>query len=100
MHLVAEARSEERRVGKECRSRWSPDHYKKKAAVRRVAGLLSREGVDVGVGVVRYKVGGRDAEPRERAALGDGGAVVVGRRGVVDGSDRNRDGGRAAVKSC
>src|SRR5690349_24989644 len=24
------ARSEERRVGKECRSRWSPDHVKKK----------------------------------------------------------------------
>src|SRR6266513_6161027 len=24
------ARSEERRVGKECRSRWSPDHSKKK----------------------------------------------------------------------
>src|SRR2546428_11323600 len=24
-------RSEERRVGKECRSRWSPDHLKKKA---------------------------------------------------------------------
>ena len=23
-------RSEERRVGKECRSRWSPDHEKKK----------------------------------------------------------------------
>ena len=23
-------RSEERRVGKECRTRWSPDHYKKK----------------------------------------------------------------------
>ena len=23
-------RSEERRVGKECRSRWSPDHLKKK----------------------------------------------------------------------
>src|SRR5690554_6099808 len=23
------ARSEERRVGKECRSRWSPEHYKK-----------------------------------------------------------------------
>ena len=23
---VAERRSEERRVGKECRSRWSPDH--------------------------------------------------------------------------
>src|SRR5256885_13247995 len=26
---VAVARSEERRVGKECRSRWSPYHYKK-----------------------------------------------------------------------
>src|SRR3712207_898384 len=26
----ADARSEERRVGKECRSRWSPYHYKKK----------------------------------------------------------------------
>src|SRR5437667_9695149 len=28
-HLI-EHRSEERRVGKECRSRWSPDQYKKK----------------------------------------------------------------------
>src|SRR5690554_8097945 len=28
--LAREARSEERRVGKECRSRWSPDHSKKK----------------------------------------------------------------------
>src|SRR2546430_17738780 len=27
---VLDARSEERRVGKECRSRWSPYHYKKK----------------------------------------------------------------------
>src|SRR5215211_8852487 len=26
----ARGRSEERRVGKECRSRWSPYHYKKK----------------------------------------------------------------------
>src|SRR3712207_9498076 len=26
-----DGRSEERRVGKECRSRWSPYHYKKKA---------------------------------------------------------------------
>src|SRR5438552_11142572 len=26
-------RSEERRVGKECRSRWGPDHYKKKGRV-------------------------------------------------------------------
>src|SRR5690349_24950973 len=29
---AAAERSEERRVGKECRSRWSPDHYKKKSA--------------------------------------------------------------------
>src|SRR5438046_8907283 len=28
------ARSEERRVGKECRSRWSPDHSKKKERKR------------------------------------------------------------------
>src|SRR3712207_9531726 len=27
---LVEVRSEERRVGKECRSRWSPYHYKKK----------------------------------------------------------------------
>src|SRR5688572_31832451 len=29
-HHVSGRRSEERRVGKECRSRWSPDRYKKK----------------------------------------------------------------------
>src|SRR5947199_10366009 len=28
--IVSNARSEERRVGKECRSRWSPYHEKKK----------------------------------------------------------------------
>src|SRR5690554_8148889 len=27
---IQDLRSEERRVGKECRSRWSPYHYKKK----------------------------------------------------------------------
>src|SRR5437588_12184766 len=31
----AGARSEERRVGKECRSRWSPYHYKTKEETRR-----------------------------------------------------------------
>src|SRR5687767_15883557 len=30
--LAMAARSEERRVGKECRSRWSPDHEKKNGA--------------------------------------------------------------------
>src|SRR5688572_32442121 len=29
-HQIRTVRSEERRVGKECRSRWSPYHYKKK----------------------------------------------------------------------
>src|SRR5690554_7914389 len=33
-HLKAVGRSEERRVGKECRSRWSPNHYKRKRLVR------------------------------------------------------------------
>src|SRR6266511_4847128 len=32
---VPTARSEERRVGKECRSRWSPHHYKKNGGGRR-----------------------------------------------------------------
>src|SRR2546428_13296138 len=31
VQAVEPVRSEERRVGKECRSRWSPYHYKKKA---------------------------------------------------------------------
>src|SRR5690348_18456202 len=30
--IIATTRSEERRVGKECRSRWSPYHEKKKTA--------------------------------------------------------------------
>src|SRR5437016_13641512 len=37
-------RSEERRVGKECRSRWSPYHYKKKNRVG-VRGLVAVEHV-------------------------------------------------------
>src|SRR3989337_3788961 len=32
-HHLAEGRSEERRVGKEGRSRWSPDHLKKKSKI-------------------------------------------------------------------
>ena len=31
--LTAPSRSEERRVGEECRSRWSPDHLKKNICV-------------------------------------------------------------------
>src|SRR2546430_4163633 len=33
-------RSEERRVGKECRSRWSPYHLKKKKKVEKVCGVI------------------------------------------------------------
>src|SRR3712207_9497279 len=34
LFLMCNIRSEERRVGKECRSRWSPYHYKKKTDKR------------------------------------------------------------------
>src|SRR6202000_3512584 len=34
------ARSEERRVGKEWRSRWSPDHLKKKRKVKTATGVV------------------------------------------------------------
>src|SRR3712207_8898836 len=37
VHPSLGARSEERRVGKECRSRWSPYHYKKKDHSKRRA---------------------------------------------------------------
>src|SRR2546430_17729570 len=36
------ARSEERRVGKECRSRWSPYHLKKKRKVYHFFGIRGR----------------------------------------------------------
>src|SRR5207245_2264763 len=54
-------------------------------------------GVAVGVRVVGQDAGGGAVEDCDRAALGHGGAVVVGDRRVVDGRDRNRDGGRAAA---
>src|SRR3712207_736445 len=38
----ASPRSEERRVGKECRSRWSPYHYKKQEISRSLIGPTSR----------------------------------------------------------
>src|SRR5690606_40800717 len=36
------ARSEERRVGKECRTRWTPDHHKKKKATEKEEKKQSR----------------------------------------------------------
>src|SRR2546425_5664483 len=44
----------------------------------------------------RSNAGGRAVEHGDRAALGHGGAVVVGDRRVVDRRDRNRKGGRTA----
>src|SRR5215203_7051221 len=42
------SRSEERRVGKECRSRWSPYHYKKKTTRTRLHGpALRQQGVEL-----------------------------------------------------
>src|SRR2546426_6401621 len=55
------------------------------------------EGVALGVRVVGEDAGGRAVEDCDRAALGHGGAVVVGYRRVVDRRDRNRDGRRAAA---
>src|SRR5690348_10131403 len=40
-------RSEERRVGKECRSRWSADHYRKKGKAWHMMGKPSRGAGDV-----------------------------------------------------
>src|SRR5690625_7934583 len=37
-HLTTAPRSEERRVGKECRSRWSPEHQEKKEQKEGYAG--------------------------------------------------------------
>src|SRR5207253_1536461 len=62
-----------------------------------VAELGGREGVALGVRVVREDAGGRAVEDCDRAALGHGGAVAIGDRRVVDRRDRNRDGGRAAA---
>src|SRR5439155_1288982 len=67
------------------------------AAVGRVAELLRRCGVALGVGVVPLPLRGAVPIYGDRAALGDGGAVVAGGRGVVDRCDRDRDGGRAAA---
>src|SRR5437773_12162145 len=39
-------RSEERRVGKECRSRWSPEHEKKKKTIRGVRCVQMKEYVE------------------------------------------------------
>src|SRR5205823_13255282 len=39
---VLATRSEERRLGKECRSRWSPYHIKKKKVINRLSNRLDK----------------------------------------------------------
>src|SRR5438128_12108925 len=41
----ARQRSEERRVGKECRSRWSPDHEKKKRRSKGYREYTTKDGI-------------------------------------------------------
>src|SRR6266536_6336951 len=49
--LAAAPRSEERRVGKECRSLWSADHEKERGeAGRWVGGYVVSGGVEIGAG--------------------------------------------------
>src|SRR5207237_1416378 len=67
------------------------------AAVGGVAELGGCEGVALGVRVVRELAGCPTRRSSDLAALGDGGAVVVGGRGVVHRRDRDRDRGRAAA---
>src|SRR6266850_810590 len=40
--FCADGRSEERRVGKECRSRWWPDHSKKNGAMSKLFGCAQK----------------------------------------------------------
>src|SRR5439155_186485 len=67
------------------------------ALVHRGAGLRRGEGLALCCRLIVRDPGGRGAESRSRAAPVPGGAVVVRGRRVVDGRDRNRDGGRAAA---
>src|SRR5437667_62358 len=67
------------------------------ASVGRVAELGGGEGVALGVRVVGEDAGRRAVEHCDRAALGHGGAVVVGDRRVVDGIGSAAGRGSACV---
>src|SRR5207244_5998906 len=69
----------------------------RRASVGRVAELGGREGVALGVLFLRDAPPSCAVEDCDRAALGHGGAVVVGDRRVVDRRGRNRDAGGAAA---
>src|SRR5439155_9442462 len=65
-----------------------PVGVERPAAVGGVGLVFSRELFRCGVRVVRQDAGRRAVEHGDRPALGDGGAVVAGGRGVVDRRDR------------
>src|SRR2546423_14745051 len=52
---VAALRSEERRVGEECRSRWAPYHLKKKDGRRGARNGVEREGEGVKIGGTSWR---------------------------------------------
>src|SRR4051794_20796008 len=94
-------RSEERRVGKECRSRWAPDHLKKKKdVVRPVQGAAPiRGGLDRGLRAVgldqapgqelgRAQALGVDVHQRELRAV-----AQLGKREDVADEVAREDGG-------
>src|SRR5439155_12348518 len=68
-----------------------------RASVRWFAELRRGECFGIQVPAFGQATGRRVIELSVRAALGHGGAVVVGGRRVVDRRDRNRDGGRGAA---
>src|SRR5439155_1004681 len=76
-----------------------PVGVERHAAVGGVAELGRREGVALGVRVVGLGTARRSAPLTYPARLRDCGGVVAGGRGVVHGSDRKRDRGRAAALS-
>src|SRR3954468_24573934 len=78
------ARAEERRVGTECRSRWSPYHYKKKRAViaalrnEITSGLLDRRGLRLDIEGIAVAI-----ETQLRRSLAHSLRPVINATGVI-----------------
>src|SRR5690348_18410643 len=71
MMMPTRQRSEERRVGKECRSRWAPCHLKKKKGYRVAGGVVGDEAVPENRLVAIVVV---DVEATKASHRGHGGA--------------------------
>src|ERR1035437_4239804 len=88
-----EYRSEERRVGKECRSRWSPYHYKKSQAELAQQGLQHQ--------LIDLVILGR--QHPQLAGIGVGGTNLVpavAGSDVFQAEDGIRDIGGTGVQTC